>query len=124
ASEALRRLVYGFVARILLPALEDEVLKEMRRSVLLGELVARAGVEGHQHGQRAGPRQRDGVDGQVVRPHGGGRDLAHERTSLEQRGCRRRRNGMLIATGRRAVAPVDSPIRTLRNTCPLNADSR
>ena len=38
----------------------------MRHAVLLGPLVARAGVEGDEHGQRARAGQRDAVDRQLV----------------------------------------------------------
>jgi hypothetical protein len=66
AAEALGCLVDVFVVRVLLAALEDEVLEEVRHAVLLGALVARARVESDEHRQRARARQRDAVDRQLV----------------------------------------------------------
>ena len=59
AAEPLGGLVDVAVVRVLLAALEDEVLEEVRHPVLLGTLVARARVEGDDHRQRARPRQAD-----------------------------------------------------------------
>ena len=66
AAEALGGLVDVAVGRVLLAALEDEVLEEVRHPVLLRALGARAGVEGDEDRQRARAGQRDAVDRQPV----------------------------------------------------------
>ena len=53
APDPLGRLVHVAVVRVLLAAIEHEMLEKMRHPVLLGALGARAGVERDQQRQRA-----------------------------------------------------------------------
>ena len=71
AAQPLGGLVDVLVGRVLLAALEHQVLEEVGHAVLLRALVARAGVERHEHRQRARARQRDAVDRQPVGRDGG-----------------------------------------------------
>ena len=80
APEALGGLVDVGVRRVLLAALEHEVLEEVRHPVLLGTLGARARVERHQGGQRARARHLHAVDGQAVGGDRGGGDARHRPT--------------------------------------------
>jgi hypothetical protein len=65
--------------RVLLTALEHEVLEEVGHAVLLGALVAGAGIEGDQHSQRSCAGQRDLVHGQPVFCDGGCLGARHRR---------------------------------------------
>ncbi len=82
AAEALRGLVDVGVRRVLLPALEHEVLEEVRHPVLLRALGARPRVERHQRGERARARDRHAVHRQAVGGDGGGGDARHRPTLL------------------------------------------
>ena len=66
STQPLGRLVDVAVVGVLLASLEDQVLEEVSHPVLLGRLVAGAGVERHQHGEGAGAGHLDGVHGQFV----------------------------------------------------------
>ena len=77
APQPLGGLVDVGVRRVLLAALEHEVLEEVRHPVLLGALGARARVERHQRGQRTRARHLDAVDGQAVGGDRGGGDARH-----------------------------------------------
>jgi hypothetical protein len=77
APEALGGLVDLFVGRVLLAALEDEMLEEVRHPVLLRPLAAGAGVEGHKHRQSAGACDLERVQRQAVRLDFGGLDRGH-----------------------------------------------
>ncbi len=76
AAEALGGVVDVAVVRVLLAALEDEVLEEVRHPVLLGALAAGAGVEGDEDRDRARPVEADAVQGKAVVQRGGG-DRGH-----------------------------------------------
>ena len=75
-AERLGGVVDVAVVRVLLAALEDEVLEEVRHPVLLGTLRAGAGVEGREDRDRARAVKADAVQGQAVGQRGGG-DRGH-----------------------------------------------
>ncbi len=77
AAEPLGRLVDVLVRRVLLSALEHQVLEEVGHPVLLWALVARARVKRHQHRQRARAWQLDAVNRQPVCLDCGGLDGGH-----------------------------------------------
>ena len=65
-ADALGRLVDVAVGRVLLSALEHEMLQKMGHPVLLGALGAGTGVEGGQDGHRARAGHRDAMQPQPV----------------------------------------------------------
>ena len=65
-SDPRRGVVDVAVGLVLLAALEDEVLEEMRHPVLLGQLGARAGVERHEDRDRARSLDLDLVERKAV----------------------------------------------------------
>ena len=75
-AHPLGGLVDLAVVRVLLAALEHEVLEEVGHSVLLGPLGARARLERDEHGHRTGAGEVDPVERQPV-GEGGGVDLGH-----------------------------------------------
>ena len=79
-AQPLGGLVDVGVRRVLLAALEHEVLEEVRHPVLLGALGAGPGVERHQRGQCARARHLHAVDGQAVGGDRGGDDARHRPT--------------------------------------------
>ena len=88
APETLGGLVDVLVGRVLLAALEDEVLEEVRHPVLLDALAARPGVEGHQDRQCARAREPQAVHRQPVicnlcRGYGGHRRASIYRPSAQ-----------------------------------------
>src|ERR1700728_3093113 len=85
AAQALGRLVDVLVGGVLLPALEHQMLEEVRHPVLLAALGARARIERHEHRQRARARQAHGVHGQAVARHGRCRDVRHWRVTIGDR---------------------------------------
>ena len=104
-AHPLGRLVDLAVVVVLLAALEHEMLEEVGHPVLLRALGPRAGLEGHEHGHRAGAGQVDPVQGQPVR-EGGGVDLRHAQDGtcgrairLAGRGARGGANTLQVAHG-------------------------
>ena len=75
-ADALGGLVDVPIGRVLLSALEHQVLQKMGHPVLLGTLGPRAGVEGRQDRHRARAGHRDAMQPQAV-VEGGHRDLGH-----------------------------------------------
>ena len=65
-ADALGGLVDVAVGRVLLAALEDEVLEEVGHAVLLGPLGARAGVERDEQRDRTRALHRNAVERQAV----------------------------------------------------------
>ena len=84
AAEPLGRLVDVAVVRVLLAALEDEVLEEVRHPVLLGALRAGAGVERDEDRDGARAVEADAVQRQAVGQRGGG-DRGHGRNGSTSR---------------------------------------
>ena len=82
APEPLGGLVDVLVGRVLLAALEHEVLEEVGHPVLLGTLVAGPGVERQQHGQRACARELEAVHGHSVLGDGAGAHTGHAPATL------------------------------------------
>src|SRR3954468_14446666 len=81
-AHRLRGLVDLAVVVVLLAALEDQVLQEMGHPVLVCALGPGAGVEGHEHRQRA-RRELDAVEREAVRK-GRGVDARHRPLSVLQ----------------------------------------
>jgi hypothetical protein len=82
-AHAFGRLVDVAVGRVLLAALEHQVLEEVGHPVLLGPFRACAGVERDQYGHGSRPLQRHAVEGQSVGE--GGRAYARHEMRVARR---------------------------------------